>query len=152
MAKKQTDKRKTYPKDLERQITKNEAQELGPKMGACLQQIATLKERKAQATKEWQSKIDTAELELERLGEAVRTGRIEESVLVYDEPDERRLEVVTKRADNDKVVDRRAMTAAERQGSLPGTAADDAEEDPEDGDPEDDDDAEDEDGDEDDAE
>jgi hypothetical protein len=134
MAKKKPDKKKTYPKDLERQITKAEAAELGPKMGATLEQIATLKERKAQATKEWQSKIDTAELELERFGEAIRTGRIEESVMVYDEPDERRLEVITKRCDNDKVVDRRPMTAAERQGSLPGTTSDDPEEDPEDDD------------------
>jgi hypothetical protein len=75
---------------------------------------------------------------------AIRTGRIEESVMVYDEPDERRLEVVTKRCDNDKVVDRRPMTAAERQGSLPGTASDDPEEDPAEDDDDDDDDDDDE--------
>lgn len=141
MAKSKPDKsKKQYPKDLQRQITKSEASELGPKMGAILEQVKNLKDRKAASAKEWQGKIDAAELELERLGEAVRTGRIEESVLVYDEPDERRLEVVTKRADNDKVVDRRPMTAAERQGSLPGTTSDDAEEDPDDGDDDDSDD------------
>jgi len=137
MAKSKPDKKKPYPKDLERQISKAEAAELGPKMGAALETINTLKERKAASAKDWQSKIDAAELELERFGEAIRTGRIEESVLVYDEPDERRLEVVTKRHDNDKVVDRRPMTAAERQGSLPGTTDDDSEEDPDDGDGED---------------
>ena len=138
MAKSKPNKPKQYPKDLQRQITKSEATELGPKMGALLEQVKTLKDRKSASAKEWQGKIDAAELELERLGEAVRTGRIEESVMVYDESDERRLEVVTKRADNDKVVDRRPMTAAERQGSLPGTAGDDSEEDPDDGDGEDD--------------
>jgi len=138
VAKKKPEK-KTYPKDVERKLTKAEAAELGPKMGEQLEVIAKLKEQKAKVTKEWQAKIDAAELELERFGNASRTGRIAEQVMVYDEADERRLEVVTKRADNDAPIDRRPMTADERQGKLPGVPDDDAESDP-DGDDDDDDD------------
>jgi hypothetical protein len=121
----------TFKKEI---VVNVEAEETGEdRLAEVDREILTIKSEKKETNRELNGRIKVLEAEQEQILKERETGKRTIAVDCYEEIDEQRLEMVTKRVDNDQILPEftRPLTAQERQVGIPepDEEADDEDED-----------------------
>lgn len=105
----------TFLKTMEVDVTAEEQGERKDRLVVVDRKILSVKAEKASKSSDYAQEIKTLEKERLALLEAIGTGREKRDVKCYLERDDRRGMMLTKRVDNNAVIDERALTLEERQ-------------------------------------
>lgn len=108
----------TYKRQLPCKITDEESQAKGSKAAKLQDQAEELQEQLNISLKDLRADIKQKRGEIRGLLKEIAAGTEDRDVVCYDDKDFRKGEIRTHRADSGEVVDRRAMTADERQETM----------------------------------
>lgn len=121
---------KTFDRDITTKLTKAQRDGMGEKIGTALERVQEVKDDFAEVKASWNAKIAAAELEVQRLGKAARTGELTQTVTCYEVIHENLNKAIIHRLADDTVVDERVLSAQERQQALDFKNPDDEDNDP----------------------
>ncbi len=118
-AERRTPPPRRFPEMLPVRLSEGEIAERARRASVARQRIAEYEAQKDAATKHWKTKIDGAEMERDELLDTIASGVEERAVECIETFEWRTGTVIVTRGDTGEKVRERAMTALERQPSLP---------------------------------